>query len=151
MSGIFRRELNTEIVIGADAEAVWKVLTDFDRYIEWNPFISGIEGRLASGERLTVHFARDGSKGVTFRPTVLYAEKLREVRWLGHLILPLLFDGEHRLVIDPIDEKHVRFTQREVFTGLLVPLLWRDLDTNTRQGFQRMNRALKERVEQIDG
>jgi len=148
---LFRRELHTEIVIRAAAETVWGVLTDFARYPEWNPFIFSIEGKLAAGQRLTVRFAREGSKSVTFRPTVLYTEGLREVRWLGHLLLPLLFDGEHSFFMEPIDVESVRFVQREVFTGFLVPLFWRDLDTHTRKRFHKMNRALKERAERMEG
>lgn len=149
--GLFQRELHTEIVIHAGAETVWRVLTDFARYPEWNPFIFGIEGMLAAGERLTVHFARAGSKSVTFKPTVLYTERAREVRWLGHLLLPRLFDGEHCFRIEPIDEARVRFVQRELFKGLLVPLFWRDLDTHTRDSFRRMNEALRERAERMEG
>ena len=150
-NGIFRRELYTEIVIQATAEAVWSVLTDFERYPDWNPFISRIEGRFTEGERLTVKFVREGTKSMTFRPTVQYSEAFREVRWMGHLILPLVFDGEHSFVITPIDRGSIRFVQKEIFTGFLVPLLWRDLDTHTRGRFQRMNRALKERAERIEG
>ena len=37
----------------------------------------------------------------------------------------------------------VRFIQREIFTGLLVPLFAHKLDTETRRGFEDMNKALK--------
>src|ERR687898_2006844 len=70
-----------------------------------------------------------------------------ELRWLGHLFVPGLFDGEHSLSIQPLEENRVRFVQREAFKGLLVPLFARSLDNNTRRGFEEMNRALKERAE----
>jgi hypothetical protein len=41
----------------------------------------------------------------------------------------------------------VRFVHREEFTGILVPLLWRSLDRDTRRGFEEMNRRLKELAE----
>ena len=151
VNGIFRKELYTQIVIQATAEAVWRVLTDFERYPEWNPYISSIEGKFTAGERLEVKFIRGQTKSMTFRPTVQYSEAFREVRWMGHLILPLVLDGEHSFVITPIEGGSIRFVQKEIFTGLLVPLLWRDLDTHTREGFRRMNRALKERVERTEG
>lgn len=150
MWGIFRKELHTEVVIQATAEVVWRVLTDFARYAEWNPFISGIEGTLAPGERLAVHFAGEGSKKVTLRPIVLYIETLREVCWMGRLVFPLIFDGEHHFIMETLDADRVRFIQREVFTGLLVPVLRRELETHTRRSFERMNNALKEHVERIE-
>ena len=37
--------------------------------------------------------------------------------------------------------------QREEFRGVLVPFFWKSLDTHTRQGFEAMNAALKQRAE----
>jgi hypothetical protein len=34
-----------------------------------------------------------------------------------------LFDGEHIFAVEPIDGGKTRFVQRELFSGLLVPLL----------------------------
>jgi hypothetical protein len=82
-----------------------------------------------------------------FKPKVLKAEPNRELRWLGHLGLPGLFDGEHIFTIEPLDRERVRFVQRERFSGLLVPLLAKSLDTGTHAAFEAMNRAIKEQAE----
>ncbi len=37
--------IHTEIEINAPAEAVWRVLTDFAAYPEWNPFVPPSGGR----------------------------------------------------------------------------------------------------------
>ena len=50
-----RHSLHTEIEIDASPEAVWSVLTDLDRYPEWNPFITAASGVVAVGERLKNH------------------------------------------------------------------------------------------------
>jgi hypothetical protein len=141
------RELYSEIEIAASAERVWRLLTDFASYPEWNPFIRRISGEPTTGERLEVRIEPPGSRGMTFRPTVLNAEDNRELRWLGHLLVPGLFDGEHSLVIQPLGENRVRFVQREAFRGLLVPLFARSLNNNTQRGFEEMNRALKGHAE----
>jgi hypothetical protein len=65
----------------------------------------------------------------------------------GHLLFPGLFDGEHIFIIEPLAAGGVRFIQREIFTGLLVPLFAHQLDTETRRGFEDMNHALKLRAE----
>jgi hypothetical protein len=141
------KELHTEIEIAASAERVWRILTDFASYPRWNPFIRRISGEPVAEERLEVRLEPPDSRGITLRPTVLNAEPNRELRWLGHLLVPGLFDGEHRLIIQPLAENRVRFVQSEAFGGLLVPLFARSLDNGTRRGFERMNRALKERAE----
>jgi hypothetical protein len=83
-----------------------------------------------------------------FKPTILKAEPNRELRWLGHLLIPRLFDGEHMFIIETFETNHVRFIQREVFTGLLVPLLLPKLGKDTQRGFEEMNQALKVLAEQ---
>ena len=142
------KELRSEIEIQASAERVWQLLTDFPSFPQWNPFIRKVSGNIRVGERLEVNIQPSGASGMTFRPTVLKAEPNRELRWLGHLLISGLFDGEHSFTIEPLGESRARFTQREVCTGLLVPLFARGLDTDTRRGFEEMNQALKARTEQ---
>src|SRR3712207_9011740 len=139
--------LHSEIEIGAPAERVWHLLTDFASYPQWNPFIRTISGQPTEGEGLEVRIGPPAGRSMTFKPKVLNAEPSRELRWLGHLLVPGLFDGEHSFIIQPLEENRVRFVQREAFKGLLVPLFARSLETNTRRGFEEMNRAVKERTE----
>jgi len=141
------KELHFEIEIDASAERVWDILTDFAYYPQWNPFIRRISGELEVGERLEVRLKAPDSRDVTLRPTVLRAEPNRLMRWVGHLLVPGLLDGEHSLATQPLEENRVRFVQHEVFKGVLVPLFARSLDNNTLRGFEQMNRALKVRAE----
>jgi hypothetical protein len=141
------RELKTQIEINAPAQRVWQILTDFKGYGRWNPFVRSLNGEPQEGSRLKVFIKPPGSRGMTLRPVVLKAEPGKELRWLGRLFVPGLFDGEHRFVIEPADAGRVIFTQAEKFRGLLVPLLWKSLDRNTRQGFNQMNEALKRLAE----
>ena len=41
------KELFTEIEIRADAGRVWRLLTEFDKFPEWNPFLRRASGRIA--------------------------------------------------------------------------------------------------------
>ena len=144
------KELRSEIEIEAPAERVWQVLTDFAAYPEWNPFIRRVNGQPEVEEQLVVRMKPTGTRGMTFRPTVMKAEPNRQLRWLGHLLVPGLFDGEHIFEIEELGRERVLFIQREVFKGLLVPLLARSLDRDTQRGFEEMNRALRERAETAD-
>jgi hypothetical protein len=144
------RELRTEIEIDAPPEKVWGVLTDFDSFSDWNPFIPRAAGRIEEGARLDVFIRPPGDKGMRFRPKVLAAKPGRELRWKGRLFLPWLFDGEHAFTIEPLGEGRVRFTQGERFTGLLVPLFAAKIGAEIREGFEEMNRALKTRAEAKD-
>jgi len=142
------KELRTEIEIQASNQRVWQLLTDFASFPQWNPFIRQANGEVKVGAGLVIHLQPSGASGMTFKPIVLKVEPDRELRWLGHLLMPGLFDGEHTFTIETLEANRVRFTQREVFTGLLVPLFARSLNTDTQRGFEEMNQALKSRAEQ---
>jgi hypothetical protein len=141
------KELRSQIEIEAPPERVWQVLTDFAAYPEWNPFIRRVSGRPEVEEQLVVRMRPSGTRGLTFRPTVTKAEPNRQLRWLGHLLVPGIFDGEHTFEIEELERDRILFIQREVFKGLLVPLFARSLDRDTQRGFEEMNRALRERAE----
>ena len=140
------RTLDTHIEIAAPPETVWAILTDFETFERWNPFIVKIAGPAVEGRRLEIRLHPPQGRPMTFRPALLRVRPERELRWLGHLAIPGLFDGEHIFLIEPV-EAGVRFTQREEFRGVLVPLLWKQLDSSTRAGFEAMNEALKVRAE----
>ncbi len=144
-------ELRTEIEIDARPERVWAVLIDFEKFPDWNPFIRSIRGNVQVGSRLDVLLGASGTRAMRFRPIVKAVVPNRELRWLGRLGLPRLFDGEHIFQIEPLGPIRSRFVQRERFRGLFVPLLARSLNRDARRGFEEMNRALRERVTDSTG
>jgi hypothetical protein len=139
-------EISTWVDIAAPSIVVWATLTDFASYPQWNPFLTRVEGVPAAGERLRVRIAPPGGRAMTFRPRVLVADPGRELRWLGRLLVPGLFDGEHSLALASTGETSCRFVQSETFRGALVPLLRRSLGP-VGEGFRQMNEALRQRAE----
>ena len=65
------KEVYTEIEINASASVVWSILTDFDDFSRWNPFIRKISGNLQEGAQIEVFIAPPNSNGMKFRPKVL--------------------------------------------------------------------------------
>ena len=138
------RKLEHSTDIQAPAATVWQVLTTTEQYEQWNPFIPCLSGVLRVGQRLRVTI-RAGRRTMTFRPVVGALEDGALIRWQGRLGLPGIFDGEHELRIEATGPGTSRFTQRETFRGVLVPLMRRLLD-DTDTGFAAMNTALKARA-----
>jgi hypothetical protein len=68
------------------------------------------------------------------------------LRWLGRVLIPGIFDGEHSFVLSSADG-NCRFQQSEKFTGLLMSLAVRKMLAPTELGFRAMNEALKKRAE----
>jgi hypothetical protein len=140
-----KEELYSEIEIEASAEKLWQVLTDFESFPEWNPFIRQITGVPKEGEKLDVHFMQIKGKEMTIKPTVMKSIPNQEFRWLGKIPG---FHAEHIFEIKS-DKKGVKFVQREVFTGFLVPFMGKKVVRDTHPAFEKMNLALKMRVEKM--
>ena len=142
------KKLKTTIEINAAPAKVWQVLLEFEKYPHWNPFIKSIQGNTIVGEKIEVTLHPPGQRTMTFKPIILKVEDNRELRWLGHLLFPGVFDGEHAFIIETLEKSKVIFRQEEKFSGILIPIFWKSLYQHTRIGFIEMNQALKKRVEE---
>jgi len=141
------KTLYSEIEIDASPERVWDILTDFAAYPTWNPFATRIEGQAQLGARLDVRLEPPGGMAATLHPTLLEVVPQSSLRWLGRLLVPGIFDGEHHFKLEAIDAQRTRLIQEERFTGMLVPQFASSLDQHTLAGFHLMNKALKARAE----
>jgi hypothetical protein len=146
-----RHELHTEVTIDAPPETVWDMVTDLDQYSEWNPFIVSVAGEAKVGERLTNRMAPPEGKEMTFKPRVTEVDTAQTFEWLGRFGLPGVFDGRHRFDLSPTPEGGTRVVHSEQFSGILVRFMRKSLDTQTKQGFEAMNAALKTRAENSSG
>jgi hypothetical protein len=139
-------EIRTEVEIAAPVAQVWRTLTDFADYQEWNPFITHITGELREGANLTVHLSLPEGRDHAIQPRLLRCQENEELRWRGHLLFPGLFDGEHFFRLLEVAPNRTRFVQGENFTGVLVRFTGNTI-TRAARGFVYMNEALKKRVE----
>jgi len=142
------KEIKTEVVIKASPEKVWSILTNFENYPAWNPFIKSIKGDVKTGHKIAARIEPPDASGMTFKPKVLSFIPNKELRWIGHFLFAGLFDGEHKFEL--IDNRNgtTTFVQSEKFNGILVPLFKKTLNDNTIRGFREMNQKLKELAEQ---
>ncbi|MEV4410758.1 SRPBCC domain-containing protein [Catellatospora sp. NPDC049609] len=140
------RTISTSISINATPEVVWQVLSDLPRWAAWNPFIVNASGTAAVGEKLTLRMAPAKGRAMTFTPKVLVAEPAAELRWLGRLLLPGVFDGEHVFTLTSPEPGVTHLVQSENFSGVLVPVLG-GMIADTESDFARLNAALKARAE----
>lgn len=140
------KTVEASIEIAAPPERVWEAISDLESFSRWNPFMTRAAGELVVGAQLSITIEPPGGKPMNFKPKVLEVERNRRLRWIGRLLLPGLFDGEHLLEVEPVDGDRARFTQSERFSGILTWLSGK-LFTRTEAGFEAMNAALKERCE----
>ena len=140
------KEIYTKIEINASASTVWDILSDFDKFPMWNPFMKKISGNLQEGANIEAFIQPPNSNGMTIKPKILEYQPGKKLRWLGILWIRKLFDGEHIWIIEEINENKTLFVQKERFSGIFVPF-GSTLLKNTKAGFETMNHALKEEAE----
>lgn len=143
------RNIETSIIIKSSAEKIWKVLTDFEKYQDWNPFIKNIEGQALEGSRIANTMQLEGQKSQTFKPTILVLKDQKEFRWIGHLFVKGIFDGEHYFLLEQLENQTVKLIQGENFSGILSGPILKMIEKSTLDGFHAMNEALKKRAEQL--
>jgi hypothetical protein len=138
------KQITTVIEIKASADKVWEVLTNFENYPNWNPFIKSIKGKVEKGKIIEVQIQPEGMKLQTFTPEILVLKPEKEFRWLGKLGIKGIFDGEHYFILEPIDKETTKLIHGEQFTGILSTLIFKMIGKKTENGFNAMNQAIVE-------
>ena len=145
------RTIRSAIEIRAPAETVWRILTDFSAYPDWNPHIRKVQGMPKVGARITIHSRPPGGRAFVLRPVVIKWSPPTELRWRGTVVSRRLFSGEHGFRVEELSSGRVRFHQDETFKGLFVPIYARMRLEHTREGFSEVNEALRQRAENAEG
>ena len=140
------KKIKTEIVIDKDVSTVWNVLTDFESYPNWNPFVRSIEGEKYIGKKESVTCNTAGGKMVSFKPIIIKLETDREFRWKGKLGFRGIFDGQHYFKLEKMGENQTKFIHGEDMSGVLVSLMGKTLN-KMNDSFEMMNEALKKECE----
>jgi hypothetical protein len=131
------------ININASPETVWGILTDADKYVEWDPGMLSMKGTIAPGEQLEIRTKLAPHR--VFRPTVTDFQPNRRMVWQSGMPLGL-FRGERAFELQPLGNGQVQFYMREEFRGFLMPLIGRSIpDMNPT--FAGFGAALKKRAE----
>lgn len=140
--------MTSSVQIHAPPARVWSIVADVDHYGDWNPFFVKGHGELAVGASLDLEMAPVDASKQAFSPTVLAVTPERELVWRGRVLVPGVFDGTHHFVLTPTASGGTLFTQREDFSGVLVPFV---SFGPYHAGWDRMNQALKARAEAASG
>jgi hypothetical protein len=142
------KELATEIQINSRPEIVWKILTDFKNYSQWNPIIIKIIGELSIGNQLEIHVNTIGGKNRIYHPKITKITPNHELRWRGKFFSSKIFSGERIFLIEKLSDNKVNFVNKEIFSGIGLKLVSQKTADDILASFKKMNEALKKTVEQ---
>jgi hypothetical protein len=132
----------TSILIQAPPARVWALLTDAPAYPSWNTTVDKVEGRIALGEKITVHAKINPGRAFPVKVTELTPNE--RMVWTGGMPLGL-FKGERTFTLEAKGDG-VEFAMREVFSGLFSPMIEKSIPDLT-PAFEEFAAALKRRAE----
>jgi uncharacterized protein YndB with AHSA1/START domain len=128
--------------IAAPPAEVWSVLTDAGSWQSWDSGVSGVEGRIALGEKVKISSAAAPGRAFPVKVTVLDAP--RRLEFTGGMPLGL-FRGVRTYTLIP-DGAGTVFRMREEYTGPLLGMIWRSMP-DLQPSFDQFAAGLKRRVE----
>ena len=141
------RELRAAIQISAPIDKVWQVLTDFDHWEDWNPMVNQVSGNVSVGSKLNITMRGPDTKdAMKYQPTLLEVNPPRSLRWRATMMSGLIFTNDR---VFELKEKNggTVFINKEEFSGLMVPLFWSKMNLFVVPMLEKMNKALKNKLE----
>lgn len=136
------KSFQASTLIHAAPETIWQLLTDAPRYPDWNTTVDKVDGKIALGEKITVHAKI--SPGRSFPVKVAEWEPRSRMVWSSAMPLGL-FKGERTFTLAP-KNGGVEFSMREIYTGLLSGLITKSIP-DLQPAFEEFAAALKQRAE----
>jgi len=131
--------------IAAPAHVIWQVLSDLERWGEWNPIYPEVEGRLSIGGRLAITEQIPGSEPAQITPTVVDWVPDAQILWRMSGRFGLLRRLRY-LEIDTLSAEGCIFANGEDWYGRPARYITRAQRRGMYEGFEAMNEALKARA-----
>jgi len=149
IAGSELQEITTEIEISAPPEKVWSILTDINNWQEWSPIIRKSQGTAAVGSKLNITMTgkKAGEEGPTYSPVITDLEAPGYLRWRAHMLTGFIFTNYKVLNLEESDTG-TRLVHKEMFKGLLAPIMCGQMEKGVPPMLNSMNQALKELAEQ---
>jgi len=113
-----------KISIRATPERIWALLTDAAEYTRWNSTVEKVNGKIALGEKVTVHPKINPGKAFPLRVSAF--EPSHRMIWTGGMPLGM-FKGERTFLLTPDLTGNTEFSMREEYTGVMAPLICRSI------------------------
>ncbi|MCY3812074.1 MAG: SRPBCC domain-containing protein [Gammaproteobacteria bacterium] len=138
------------VTIEAPVEKVWRVLTDFERYGEWNPFTPDVRADLTMGARVDMRVTM-GAFRLKQTEIICALEPPRRLAWRTTIGARWLLHAVREQRLEMLGNESCRYVTEDEFKGVLMPLVILLTGGFVRRGFNAVAAALKQRAEAETG
>lgn len=135
--------------IEAPVDLVWKVLTDFSAYGEWNRFTPSVECSGQTGTPVVMEVCFPGAKPMRQVEVLNVFEAPRRLAWGMHMVAAPLLVANRYQILEPLGPARTRYTSTDRLSGLLAPLVRAFYAEPMRAGFALAAEGLKRRCESL--
>ncbi|KAG5359946.1 hypothetical protein CJU90_5792 [Yarrowia sp. C11] len=149
--------VHTEIEIDAPAAVVSQILYQFNKYPEWNTFLTFVMGNAndyshrpeeLANEHITIQVWTPGKQ----KPQIFDCEvnkwEPNNLSWEGTLLSKHIIRGEHYFEIVPVSENKCIFKHGEHFSGVVATVAsFTSIFENLEPSYKRFNQEMKKRAE----
>lgn len=134
-------KIDNEFTVEAKAIEVWEVITQVDKYGDWNSFVSKCESSLNVGApiKMRVHLF---SFPITQKETILEHRQGEALNYGMQLPFKLLKSSRIHTV-QTIDDSQVRYCSQFRLEGILSPLVALFMSAKLKKGFGRMTEEMR--------
>ena len=148
-------DINTHIDIAAPPSLVRNILLDFAAYPQWNPFITSAQAAnpaVPPGTPFQIV-----AWGWFVDKSTIVENDSHKFAWTGIILRKWVFRGHHYFKFEPCgdevgedgEKKNTRLVQGEQMSGILMVIGFVFVAPILKRTFNKMNRALKKRAENM--
>ena len=141
--------VRAEVEIDAPIERVWKILTDIDRYADWNPFTPHVETSLRIGAPVRMQVRLIG-KQLMNRTEFVTRNEPHTLGWEMTMGARFLLYAERVQILTALDANRTHYLSEDCFTGWLRPLVLALFASAMKRGFRDCGQGLKQAAENLD-
>lgn len=141
-------EIESEIEIAAPVDKVWAVVTEIEKWSDFNSAINASTGivSLGSVHSVTMLGQNPSEVGPTYAPKIISFEERKSYRWRAVMGAGIIFTNDKVFELQATDNGTL-LKHKEVFNGMMLPLMKGFMQEGVPPILDEMNQAFKSEAE----
>ncbi|MEO9460377.1 MAG: SRPBCC domain-containing protein [Lentilitoribacter sp.] len=141
-------EIESEIEISAPVDKVWQVVTEIEKWSDFNSAINASTGiaSLGSVHSVAMRGQNPSEVGPTYAPKIISFEERKSYRWRAVMGAGIIFTNDKVFELQATDTGTL-LKHNEVFNGMMLPLMKGFMQEGVPPILDEMNQAFKSEAE----